>query len=187
MSYSNGLNSTRRIIVWCMIMAMAILLVACTPSDVEPDATAIETPFTSPLNVQNPFVSPLQEPVITNDSSIDDGRAVVKGRLWSSITNQPITNAVVRLAEIYYGTKEQEEQKTGGVFALDNAFSPSTFSDDQGYFTFTDVEARDYVVLVGDVLGDWALGLDDSKEKPKVWTAVEQSVTDIGEIYLDYE
>ncbi len=138
------------------------------------------------VQAQNPFNSPLSEPLVTKDSSIAKDKATVTGILLSSKNNTPLTDTVVRLAEVYYSDNVQAEEKTGGVYALDNAFSPSAITDSEGHFTFTDIEARDYVLMVGDIFGNWALALNETKEKPEVWSAVERSITDIGEIYVDF-
>jgi len=167
-----------------------MLLSSCSILGFEFSPEATSTPFVSPRVVVgsdiNPFLSPLAEPIIIKDTSIAKGRAVVKGRLFSTKTNAPLVNAVVRLAEVYYANDAQAAEKSGGVYALDNAFSPSAFTDVDGNFVFTDIEARDYVLIVGDIFGTWALALDESQEKPTVWSAIERSVTDIGAVHIDY-
>lgn len=186
MFHQNRFPLRSRYLMLHLAIITGMLLASCTIPGADPLPEMVATPFVSPLASTNPFVSPLKEPVVSPDNSVAKGKANVKGKLLSSKTSAPLANTVVRLAEVYYGDNTQAEQKTGGVYALDNAFSPSTISNSEGFFAFTDIDARDYVLLVGDIFGSWALGLDETQEKPKVWTATERSITDIGEVYVEF-
>ena len=186
MPHPNHILPRARYLTLFLAIVTGMLLASCTTPSSKPVPEPVDTPFVSPLAATSPFVSPLQEPVVSRDNSIAKDKAAVMGQLFSSKTNAPLANTVVRFAEVYYADDAQAKQKTGGVYALDNAFSPSAISDSQGFFTFTDIDARDYVLLVGDIFGAWALALDDTHEKPNVWTAEERSITDIGKIYVDF-
>lgn len=186
MPHPNHLLPRASYLILLLAIMTGILLASCTTPGAKPAPEPVDTPFVSPLAATSPFASPLQEPIVSRDNSLAKEKATVKGQLFSSKTNAPLANVVVRFAEVYYPDNAQAEQKTGGVYALDNAFSPSAISDSQGFFTFTEIDARDYVLLVGDIFGVWALALDDTLEKPNVWTAEERSSTDIGKIYVDF-
>jgi hypothetical protein len=107
--------------------------------------------------------------------------------LISKITGQPLVNAVVRLAEVYCpeGTAP-EDKETDCFWALSNAFSPSTFSDANGYFQFDNVEARDWVVIIGDMMTIYTFVSRGEQEKPIVWTTSPGQVLDIGQHEVSY-
>lgn len=70
------------------------------------------------------------------------GKGVITGQLVTA-NGQPIGNVVVRLAEIYW-----DQGHTNGALALDEANSPSTLADAQGFFTFNNVTPRDYSLVL---------------------------------------
>lgn len=139
----------------------------------------------SPLSASESPLSAPESPLAT-PAAIAPGKALVVGRLFSQGSGQPLNHAVVRLAEIYCPEGTKDEDKSEECFwALDNAFSPSTFTDETGYFEFVDVEARDYVVMVGDYIGKYAF-VEDDESKPIIVTAPADEVTVVGEHYVAY-
>lgn len=146
-----------------------------------PTAAAQVSPLAAGESPLSAPPSPLPTPL-----SIGEGRSMVTGRLLSLQTNQPLVRAIVRLAEVYCPEGTPEEEKADECFwALDNAFSPSTFSDSDGVFVFEDVEARDYVVIVGDMIVKYAV-VNDSEDRPILVTAPPSDLIDVGEHVVDY-
>lgn len=116
----------------------------------------------------------------------EPGTATVTGRLLSNTNNQPLNHAVVRLAEVTCpGEVKQEEKRTKCVWALDNTFSPTAFTDENGYFIFNNIEGKDYIVLIGDMVLKYTIIRDDENQ-PMIWNAPLDEVVDIGEFTIDY-
>ena len=133
----------------------------------------------SPLNV-TPTTQVVPKPSV---SPPEQGRATVVGRLISSKTGEPLVKTVVRLAEVYYA--DQSRSPESGIYVLDNAFSPSAITDQNGFFVFPNVEARDYVIIVGDIYVNYTV-ISNPDGTPKVWTVSPDQVTDLGEISADF-
>lgn len=113
----------------------------------------------------------------------EQGRATVVGRLISIETGEPLVNTVVRLAEVYYA--DENHSPESGVYVLDNAFSPSATTDENGFFVFTNVEPRDYVIIVGDIYVKYAV-ISHPDGTPKVWTVSPDQITNLGEIQVEF-
>lgn len=118
---------------------------------------------------------------------IKEGASALRGRLISIPHNGPLTDAVVRLAEVYCpgDLPEGASKRDACIWALDDAFSPSTFTDDNGNFLFENIEARDYVLIVGDRVTRFAM-LEDKENKPLMWAAPANQAIDIGEYQVNY-
>ncbi len=118
-----------------------------------------------------------------NVNSPEQGRATIVGRLVSAETGEPLAKTVVRLAEVYYASENRSPEN--GVYVLDNAFSPSATTDENGFFVFSNVEPRDYVIIVGDIYVKYIV-ISNPDGAPKVWTASPDQVTDLGEISVKW-
>lgn len=107
------------------------------------------------------------------------GKATVIGRVISEKTGQPLAHITVRLAEVV-------RQGNEGAFVLDTAFSPGDITDDQGYFRFDNVDAKEYVIVVGDVYTVYKI-IPEPSGKARVWKAEPDQVLDVGELRVDLE
>ena len=99
---------------------------------------------------------------------------MVIGRVISEKTGQPLTHTTVRLAEVV-------RQGNEGAFVLDTAFSPGDITDDQGYFRFENVDAKEYVIVIGDVYNAYQI-ISEPSGKARVWKAEPDQVLDVGEL-----
>jgi hypothetical protein len=108
-----------------------------------------------------------------------DGLSTVRGQVISEKEKIPIENIVVRLAEVY---REGEE----AVFILDGAFSPGDITDDSGNFIIADIEAGEYVIVVGDVTDRYVI-ISESPNKAKVWEARPNEILEIGELLVNID
>jgi hypothetical protein len=77
------------------------------------------------------------------------GKVNVVGQVLGTGSQNPIKNTPVYLAQVY--TDEASKQS---AYALNLASSPATISDENGFFTFTDVDPNPYVIIVGDYYGE---------------------------------
>ncbi len=105
------------------------------------------------------------------------GKAVAIGQVLSETTGNPLGDTIIRLAEVY-------RQGGEGAFVLDGARSPGAITDDQGRFLIPDIEPVEYVVIVGDVFGEYVILAQPSGEA-RVWTAEENAVLDLGVLEAD--
>ncbi len=165
-----------------------LLLVACQSDETpEPEIpTALPAAQTSPLSAQtSPLaaVSPLAAPV-----EVAEGQSALAGWLLVQSTNEPLQREIVRLATIYCPDElaEEEDITESCVWGLDNANSPSTFSDETGFFQFADLSPGQYVVMVGDIMGRHAF-VEDAEEKPIIFTTVADEVLNVGTLSVAYQ
>lgn len=105
------------------------------------------------------------------------GQATIVGRVIVRTTKKPIASVVVRLAQVY---REGDD----GAFALDDAFSPGGVTDPEGHFRIENVEATEYVIVVGDVRTQYEI-IPDSSGKPRVWDLQADQILDAGDIVVD--
>lgn len=108
----------------------------------------------------------------------ETGKAAVTGKLTNSTNDQPLPDTIVRLAEV-------QRQAGDGAYILDDGQSPGATSDAAGNFTFSNVEAREYVVIVGDVGSGRYTVIADDAGKPKVWDVKADNVLDLGTLEID--
>ncbi|RIK41058.1 MAG: hypothetical protein DCC55_13170 [Chloroflexi bacterium] len=184
-----------------LLLLFGVLLIGACQSTAEttppPAPPAQENTPTPAASTSTPVaqVSPLsaaESPLAAAESPLaapgmnDQGKAMVVGRLFSQQTGQPLVREVVRLAEVYCPDDTKPEDRSEECFwALSNAFSPSTFTDEAGYFEFLNVEARDYVLMAGDYIGKYAF-MEDEDGKPIIITAPADEATNVGEHHLEY-
>lgn len=109
----------------------------------------------------------------------------VVGRLVSSTTGVPLNREIVRLGEVECPEDvEPSDKRSQCVWTLSNAFSPSTFTDENGFFAFTDVNPQDYVIIVGDMIGKNTNVADENG--PYMLEAIADEITDTGEHHVEW-
>lgn len=168
-------------------VAIALILLAACGSDGEPSSIPI-----SPLQPVSPLQGPLaaDNPYTANPPTLpasQENLGTVVGRLISSKTNLPLNREIVRLGEVECGEDvPPEEKRSKCVWTISNAFSPSTFTDEQGFFVFNDVPPRDYVVSIGDLMVYNGHIRVADENGPFMWTVSADEVVDIGEHYVEW-
>lgn len=145
-----------RRIVFSVVTFAIVLITACSktpPSTVNPEV----------------LVTP------TTPSKPETGKATVVGKVMHQ-DGYAMVNTIVRLADVARGAEGR-----GGAFILDLARSPGTFTDQYGYFSILNVDAGEYVIVVGDVeiTGVYQIITQDNGNA-KVWTLPADQITDIG-------
>lgn len=103
-------------------------------------------------------------------------KATVVGRIVSSRTNQPLATSV-SLAQV-------TRQNGQAVMALDVAHSPSVDTKADGSFVLPNIDAHEYVVVVGDIYGKYVI-ITETKDKARVFDAKIGTITNIGELRVD--
>ncbi len=178
-------RSKQTICLFTGALLLALLLGGCQPGSTEPppQPTDVAEALEPQTQVQSPLAAPVSPLPPPPGLAIDAGKSAVYGRLLSSASGQPIAGAIVRLAEVYcpedLELKTQEEKEENCFWALDDAFSPSTYSEANGDIVFTNTEARDYAILVGDIGTRYEL-VKDKAGKVIVYSTIADEPLDVG-------
>ena len=86
----------------------------------------------------------------------------------------PLTNTTVRLAEVM-----RFEEGDRAIFVLEGATSPGDITDEDGYFCIVDLKPGEYVIVVGEVIGENEI-ISESNGNAKVFKAEQDSVLNVG-------
>lgn len=165
-----------------LLLALLIVFVAgCQPVNLEQSHDVQRSPIyaaspqvaTIPVTVLPAFNSPVPTPSVFSGSVV--GRAFIR---WRDI--QPVSNTVIYLGKVYWN-----QTKTEGIFALDYNIAPKTFTEHDGRFRFTNVEAGEYIIMFGDQSQRQSV-YRDADGKAIVLKVEGGVTTDVGDIYLDY-
>lgn len=105
--------------------------------------------------------------------------AVIHGQILNQ-EGVPLKNTPVRLADVYRGEDDQ------GAFALDEAFSPASLSDENGNFIFSDLKPGEYVLFVGSINSNYMIVANDD-ESAIVYKVSPNEVLEIKPINVDFE
>ena len=145
----------RRLIL--ILLILLLLLTACNQTSPTAPTVAVFTP--------------------TPPAPPGAGLATSTGRIVNE-AGEGLPRVIVRLAEVVRGVEGR-----GGAYILDVAHSPSTFTDEAGYFIFANIKGAEYVVVVGDVeiTGTYEI-IPQADGKARVFNMPADQVTDLGEI-----
>jgi hypothetical protein len=169
-----------RLIIVVIFLVTILSVVGCQAPFVGESPLSASVHNVSMLPTPAPFVFPDN----LDEIEVESGKAVVIGRLLSEETLLPIANTPVRLAAVYYA-EEGNKDPNQGAWTLDNAFSPFAYSNEDGLFIFEDVEAREYVVFVGDIMAHWAVEVNE-EGLPYPRTIPADELTNLGDIVIEY-
>ena len=152
----------------------------------------------SPLNTPDQFFSPLALPTITAiEADVTPDMSYIQGQLMSNVTGQPLPNTVVRFPEILCPENAEEsseptdatsanETSDGCFWTLSDGFTVGAVSAEDGTFLIPEIEASDYLILVGDLMTVYAFAMIDADEAYQ-FTAPANEDVDLGKTYFDYE
>ena len=115
-----------------LIIILIVLFVGCSSSQTAQSSQPIPTELPQPA---------------AGKASLF-GQVTKDGKLYS--------NATVRLAEVFRNSDNE------AAFALNEATSPSTISDSEGYYVFSDINAGEYVIVVGSINTNYQIDSDSN-------------------------
>src|SRR3989337_20516 len=122
-------------------------------------------------------------PTLTPSSEIiiSPNKTAIVGRMISSASSKPLplSNIAVRLAKMFWN-----EDRTEGVFVLEGATSPGDITDEQGYFSIIDIEPGEYVIVVGEAIGNNEI-ITETSGKAKIFIAEKDTVLDVGTLEVN--
>jgi hypothetical protein len=125
-------------------------------------------------------LTPSKEPERTPPSAPKAGMATIIGRVVSRDSGEPIVGKTVWLAEVY---RQGEE----GAFVLDEAFSPTALPDENGYFIFENVPAKEYVIVIGNYNAEYDIPEESGTTRPMIFNLQAGNILDVGEIRAKLE
>ncbi len=133
------------------------------------------------------FQSPLPKPTAEKQAvaTPSTGKATITGRLIHYITGQPMASQNLSLPAIVCppGVAEAEKRQQC-VYVIDEAFDPSTLSDNAGFFVFQDVPAGEYILMIGNRTTKYTILTNDFNE-PLIWKAEDGKVLELGDLVVD--
>jgi hypothetical protein len=167
----------RRLMIVQAIFAVLFVLAACDMGGGEPTTAA---QLGSPLPVQ---ISPLAAESLPTPNV---GKSSVAGRLIDLATGEPIRNQNLSLPAVLCAPGVAEEDKRQECFyMIDEAFDPSALTDDDGNFIFRDIPAGEYVMLIGSLMTENVILLDELG-RPIIWEATPDMVVELGDIVVEF-
>lgn len=116
----------------------------------------------------------------TNVAQPQAGKATVTARLFSTVTNQPISNTMIRLAPI-----TRHPETNAPIFVLDEALSPGARTNNLGQVVIANVDPTEYVMIVSSDLGDNAV-VTETEDTAKIWVLEAGKISDLGEIRVKW-
>jgi hypothetical protein len=137
--------------------------------------SACQSPTGVPTTASS-AVTPVPTANLTQTPQPGTGTAI--GRIMVRGTGQPYANVIVRLAPVIDLGSDEED-----AFALDEAQSPGTVSDDLGYFVFSSIEPGDYVLIFGNVATIYVIPTSEP-DRAIVVTLSPDQITNIGELQI---
>jgi hypothetical protein len=163
----------RRSLIVLITLLCALGLMACQ--------SGVNTPAEPTLVVEG---SPVNTPVPDSGDGVafpvepSSETGVLRGRIISALTTEPLGTTVVIFAEV---TRQNGE----AVMVLNTATSPTTISDVDGYFILTSVPPGEYVMVVGDPYEVHDIIEDPATQMARFYFSEAGKVTEIGEISVD--
>jgi len=137
-------------------MIIMIFLAAC-----QPDETSL---------IQN----------AANKIEVSDTQAAIVGQVSSNNTSEPLTETVVWLAKVFWNEDQSE-----GAYVLDGAASPSDITDENGVFVFKELKPAEYVIVVGDLMGDHEIIREEEGGKVKIYNADPGMIIQVEPLSVD--
>lgn len=151
-----------------------VILFVCFGCEVIPESTAVVETYVQQLEPDNKATAENYEYKLEPD--LTGIRGVIVDQ-----QNNPISDVVVRAAVVVWN-----EDRTAGNFILDGSQSPSTISDDKGFFILMNIIPQEYVLIVGDIDVDpVVIPESDGSNKAKIFIPIINEILDVGTFHID--
>lgn len=155
-----------------LIPILVLLLAACT-------SEGLLIPVT-PLTQQSPLATP---PVMVTS---EPGATSISGRLIRFDTGESVANQSLSLHSLLCppDVTTEEDKREQCVYMIDEAFDPSTLTDEQGRFEFRNIEGGDYVIMVGNWMTEYVVLANDFNQ-PLIWKVEPDQQLELGDLVVD--
>lgn len=175
-----------RSIIILLTLTLLIALAACGGASADPAPTIQVVEPTPPIQIDSPLIAPLSPLATTDLAQPTPGKASITGRLIDLTTGAPLRDQNLSLPAVLCAPGVAEEDKREQCFYMvDEAFDPSALTDDNGNFVFRDIEAGEYVMLVGSLMTENVI-LKDELNRPIIWEAITDTVVALGDIVVEF-
>jgi hypothetical protein len=160
----------RNLVVVVAFLLITLLTACASPN---PKPTTVISPISPVPTVLAPAKASASAPIVRLTPAPD--KAALAGKIVvSGVTQTPLGNAVVRLANVYWNS-----DKSDGAVVLNGATSPGTTTNEAGEFFFSAIDPGDYAVVVGDVEAK-SLTVTKPDGSAHVFTTVPGQILDVG-------
>lgn len=115
-----------------------------------------------------------------DEITLTPSKSAVVGQVNTTYSGQPtpMVRVSVRLAKVFWN-----EDKSDGAFVLEGSTSPGSYTDERGVFTITNIDPGDYVIVVGEVIGDNEI-IAETTGKARIFSAKEGEIIDAGTLVV---
>lgn len=160
----------RWLVAGVLIMLILAGLAACTNESGRNDDGAD--------GIDDTTAAPQTTPI---DITPEADEAVIVGRVYSTAGGgrTPLSDTQVWFATVFYN-----DEQTEGAYFIDGSASPSTTTGPDGTFVIRNLEAREYVIVVGDLYGQNVTILNPDGSAT-IWTPVAGQVLDVETLEVD--
>jgi hypothetical protein len=164
-----------RILTIAILAALLVILSACG-GEPTPDQT-FESPLAEPTTEPTTAAEPTAAPAL---ASPQPGMGGVTGRFVDQVTGEPVPDRVIYLGELTPFEAQEGEEPSSFVMMVPTT-SPSTLTDQDGYFSFLDVGPGTYAFVLWTPVDSWVLVNPETEENVMV-TIQAGEVVDLGTV-----
>ncbi len=144
---------------------------------------ALPKPLISPLAADTTAPSALVSPVVAKLENPTQGLTTVTGIAISGVTKEPLIASPVYLAEVFRRPGDPPDGE--GAFILDVSHSPSAITDITGRFSFINIPAKEYVMVIGDPYSKSEV-VPKEDGKPRLFLTKPDNLMDVGRITVKF-
>jgi len=160
----------------------AAALSLCVATLVLAGCNAAPKPLNSPV-VAAPVSHALVSPVSGKPAAPTQGMTTVTGIAISGVTKRPLVGSPVYLAEVFRRPGDPPDAEGG--FLLDVSHSPSAITDTTGRFSFINIPAKEYVMVIGDPYSTSEV-VPKEDGKPRLFLTKPDNLMDVGKITVKF-
>jgi len=114
------------------------------------------------------------------EENLDENMSGLYGLVMNK-DGTPLANEVARLGEVIWN-----EDRSEGNFVIDGAWSPSTITDENGFFSFINIKPGEYVIVVRDINTNPIIVPDpENSNEAAIYLTKPNEMINIGAIVID--
>jgi len=172
---------------YILIAVLLLAVTSCTKDqdpELTPDVNESKTDTPDFETTATPISTPAALISVTDlDATISPSESRITGTVISIAEQSkgPLEETEVRLAKVYWNDNQSD-----GAFVIDETADPVAISDDEGKFTFTKLDVRDYVIVVGDLYGQNVI-ISNSDGSARIFKTLRGESLDVGVLQVDLD
>lgn len=166
-----------RILTVAILATLLVGLCACG-GEPTPEQT-FESPLAVPTTEPTTTVEPTAVPAL---SSPQPGQGGVTGRFVDHASGEPVADKVIYLGELTPFEAQEGKEPSSFVMMVPTT-SPSTSTDQDGYFSFLDVEPATYAFVLWTPVDSWVM-VNPETEENVIVTIEPDEIVDMGTVSI---